>query len=146
MAIESRIWGLPEEDCRLSLGPPDLKVKAGQLVEVQLTFRNDGAKQIGFPRSAPWQDYKFNLLHNDQPVPLTRFGEHVLNTPAVDAATMVWLAPGQEYTSTSIISRVFDMSMPGRYTLEVSKELMRRSGTGFMKVVSNQITIEVVED
>jgi len=144
MAIEDKFWGDPVEGCRLSLGPPDLKIKGGQPVDVTLTFRNDGTNAVGFTKGSIWLDYEFTLLYENRPAPLTRFGERMLNMP-VAALTVAWIEPSERATSTSLVSRLYDMTEPGRYVLEASKRLMHRSEAGFITVVSNDITI-VIED
>jgi hypothetical protein len=87
------------------------------------------------------------LLHEGHPVPITAFGEQKLVMPrVVGGVSMRRLAQGEEDRRTMLVSRLYDVSMPGRYVLEASKSALRRSGIGRMRVVSNRITIDVVDD
>ena len=52
--------------------------------------------------------------------------------------------PGQDAASRVEISRLYNLSLLGRYTVEASKAVPSPSGQGLTKVVSNRLEFEVV--
>ena len=51
------------------------------------------------------------------------------------------LKPGEEITEKANVNKLYDLSMPGEYTIQVEKELPPSEGKGMIK--SNTITVTV---
>jgi hypothetical protein len=146
MKNQDRAWGQPVEGCRLSISVPASKIEAGRPVELTLVFRNDGPTEMKFPKFSMWFNYEYAILYDEnQEVPLTPFGEHQKESSVMSAMAASDVAPGEELTSTVEISRLYDLSRPGKYTVEASKDLPSRSGQGFIKVVSNRLDFEIIK-
>lgn len=135
-------WGESVDNCRLSISVPDAKIQAGHPMEVTFVFKNDGPGEVSFPRTSQWFDYEYRLQSvGGQEIPLTRFGQQ-LSMPVGGGGALATIASGDERVSEVLISRLYDMSVAGLYTLEATKQLPKRRGDGFITVVSNTITLE----
>jgi hypothetical protein len=145
MKSEERVWGRAVENCRLSASLPTPKFDAGQPVELALVFKNEGPTLIKFPRSSLWFDYQYVVRdESDAEVPLTEFGKQQWRSAQMGGAVAVFeIAPGKEYLREFELSRLYELSRPGKYKVEASKELPHPSGQGFFKVVSNTVEFEI---
>lgn len=145
MKSEDRVWGRAVENCRLSASLPAPKLDAGRPVELTLVFKNEGPTLIEFPRSSLWFDYQYVVRdERDAEAPLTEFGKQQWKSAQMGAAAaMVEIKPGQEYLREVELSRLYELSRPGKYKVEASKELLHPSGQGFFKVVSNTVEFEI---
>jgi len=144
MTTSNRIWGRSESGCLLSISVPDTQIQGGRGVELRIIFRNDGQNEVIFPRISNWFDYKYNVLYeDDQVVSLTKFGEIYIRAISSGSRAIRTISPGSEVHTELLINRLYDMSLPGRYTLEAFKEIPNPSGSGFVKVISNTISIDV---
>lgn len=142
--IQARKWGRPVEDCSVSLYPEHLTVAPDGPVAVEVEFRNGGTKPLQFPQYDVYKLVSFSVLYQ---------GQWALHTPyfwghegIIVSASSTTLAPGQ---GTGVIplyvDRVYDMRRTGTYYVRATIEVRNPSWGGFMKVVSNEITVDVVE-
>jgi hypothetical protein len=139
----NRIWGAPVEGCRLSISVPEPRVGAGQPVNLTLVFRNDGATAVIFARISDWFDYDYAITYGAAPALLTPFGHETQQALRMGgAAAVLEVAPGREVSRTVEISRIFDLSQPGFYTIEAAKSVSTVDGRRVFRVISNRISIQ----
>ena len=145
MPEEERQWGHPVEGCALSISVPSPELRAGQGVELTFVFRNAGTVEITLPRVSRWNDYGLTVKRGWGEAPRTPFGEQALRAQPRGASAS-FLEPGQQRAGTLELDRLYDFTQPGRYAVEASKTLPSPSGTGFITVVSNAISFEIVAE
>jgi hypothetical protein len=144
MTISNHAWGRSAGYCRLSISVPNTQIQGGRAVELSLIFRNDSQNEVIFPRISNWFDYKYNIVYEDnQAVPLTKFGEIYIRTLSSGSFAFKTIFPGNETNTEVLINRLYDMSLPGHYTLEAFKEIPNPTGDGFIKVISNIVAIDI---
>lgn len=143
---DERVWGQATDGCRLSMSAEGPAVQAGSPVLLSLVFWNDGQTTVRFPRASIWLEYDYTVTFEDgEPVALTSFGQEKQRSMREQGGTLLEFQPGSQTPATVQITRLYDLSRPGRYTIGAAKTVPNRAGNGFMKVVSNTIAVEVVE-
>jgi hypothetical protein len=147
MSTEDPAWGKSVEGCRLSISLASAQMSVGDPVELKLAFKNEGQTAIKFSRISLWFDYTYLVSHqNIGNVPFTLFGQQQKRSlEAGGASAISEIEPGQELVRMVEISRLYDLSLSGKYVVEASKEIPSRSGQGLVKVFSNKAAFELVE-
>lgn len=125
----------------LTISTPEPEIPAGSVIRLNIRVKNVSEEPIGFVtrgQSRAEQSFTINVLDDaGKPVPKTQYGNSL--HPERGRAVGGSLNPGQEGEEFTILSRVFDLSMPGKYLVQVERTDRRRQTT----VKSNTITIWV---
>ena len=81
------------------------------------------------------------------PVALSEHGRIRLNrspTSRLTISEVVYsVKPGETLTDVAVVTELYDLSQPGKYTIRVSREIPREFGKGTVK--SNPVTITVTK-
>lgn len=123
----------------LVLMSDETKVSLGTDVFVKIVWTNTSKVELNASlyRYASGLDSNYTLDLRDS-------GRHSVAKrppPATFSAEFGTLAPGHSMVDNIDLSRVFDLSHPGDYTLQVSRQVPKELGGGVIK--SNTITITI---
>jgi hypothetical protein len=133
----------------LTITVADPSVKLGTQVRVTITLRNISGHDIAFDRSSVPGEAEFHysvLLYDEdgKPMPGTKYWrilrgmEHETYTENVVSVT---IHPNEEVKDDFALNKLFDLSKPGKYTLQVTREIPENLGKGIVK--SNLLTLVV---
>lgn len=107
--------------------PVKEEVEVGQPVWVDLNIKNVSDKPVKFYYQREI-DSEYSLMtvtdERGRPVPLTGYGRQACDRDPLKAGQSFrggTLKPGQEYQGRILVSRMFDMSLFGTYTIVVSR-------------------------
>ena len=141
MTEDKRSWGEQVGGCRVSidwLTSPAGSASAGVFLDI--VFRNEGSVVVGFPRSSMWFDYDFSVLTDTgAEAPLTDFGKQQRENLGNAAAALMQVEPGKEYRSTIELSRLYDLTHAGAFTVQASKTFRDPHSQQFVTVHSNRL-------
>jgi len=139
-----RIWGAETNGARISLAAAKPDVAVGEAVELSITFGNHGPDLLRYPRASLWFEYDHSVVGPDgRSVPLTAYGSRLKDNSAEQGGTLLDVRPAQEVSSSLEISKLYDFTQSGRYTIDVSKLVSGPSAQGYFRVTSNRITVTV---
>lgn len=124
-------------------------VKAGSEARIEITFTNTSDRDIHLsrpPGDVPAAELSYSFEVRDEKgelVPETRYGQLFEEHHGRIRGSWIsrTLKPGESIKETSLINQLYDMSLPGKYTIQVSHDMPEGSGKG--KVKSNTVTIVV---
>jgi hypothetical protein len=148
LACSSLAWGqtTPEtQPFTIAASPAALSVAVGAPVRVKVTLKNMSKHPLD--DSGNWSELTY-LDPNFQfgawdaqglPVPKKKYWHPELAPGSQINRT---LAPGESVTWDQEVSRVYDFSQPGKYTIQVAMEIPKEMG-GPGKVKSNLVALTV---
>ena len=125
---------------------PDV-VKVNSEIRVKTTLINKSNGKVSFERSPEdMAELEFQVDVRDNqgnPAPLTEYGRQVIKHEGIPLAThfagFSTLQPGESLKCDVVITRLYDLSQPGKYTLQVQ----RIEDALKMVAKSNTITVTV---
>jgi len=136
----------------LNIAPPSGPLKAGAELRLLVTVTNTSDRTIGFISSlglVPENSYLYEIevlgpLGNSAPP--SDYVRNLKNKPTADFRSEVahWLKPGASFVDQVTVTRFYDLSEPGKYTIALAREIPPAQNLGKGKVRSNSITITVV--
>jgi hypothetical protein len=115
-------------------------------VPVTIVTKNLSDAPLKIPASSKWTTYEYELRQQDREVPLTRFGQRMEDSRGDGSAAEPELPPGDSIVLELPISRLFDLSIVGSYTLRISRPVFRGGSEELVSLVSNRVSFEVVEE
>jgi hypothetical protein len=138
----------------ITISTPDEVVKAGSEVKVKVLFTNSSDQVISMSHTlAPnpgevdnWIDVRDE---NGKLAPQTQYGKKIKgdeSTPpaATNASSMaVEMKPGETARAHIQVTKLFDLSRPGKYTIQVDRFDRLENGSGAW-AKSNIITVTVI--
>src|SRR5215510_10958077 len=135
----------PEQSLKITIVAAQNSVMAGDPIKITVTMKNMSDHDITMV--AVGNNSKAELNYeiiarekNGEMVDETRYGKG-LKGGVAGSRKLFTLKPGAEITETCNINKLYDMSMPGEYVIQVEKELPASEGKGTIK--SNTITVTV---
>jgi hypothetical protein len=139
---------------RLTLTANPTVYKAGSEVRVQITQTNTSDETMTTAKSiAPDQaEFHYTMDVRDskgRPAPQTEYGRDFNSkgddpkhtTVRVGNEGPILLKPGESMEDEAIITKFFDLSHPGKYTIQVSRLISRETDKGIVR--SNTISITI---
>jgi hypothetical protein len=131
----------------LFIQPDRAAVRAGSDVRVQVTLKNVSGHEIAVLRSAPDYDYKVEVRDargkSIAPTELARKLNASGSVRVAPSNVLYPLAPGAILVDEIVVSKLFEMALPGRYAIQVTRQVPQDLGTGVVK--SNSITVNVTK-
>jgi len=130
----------------LSILGPQGPLKHGSLVELTVTLTNRSVGEIVIRDRNRSCDYELEVRESSgQPAPGTSYKRALKcsNKFAVTAGknSIRNLRPGESYSDSMIVNQLYDLSRPGKYTIQASRAIPQELGGG--TVQSNIITLTV---
>lgn len=146
MGLQSAAPASPVPPFQLTVEPETPSVASGDKIVLRITLTNTSEKDIGFLQraradEAEW-DYSIDIRNEkSDAVSQTNYGRNRLQIITMFSGRVKTANPGQSLKEEVTLSKLFDLTIPGRYTVQVSRhEHDRESG---QLVKSNAATIIV---
>lgn len=140
----------------VTLSAPDKPLKSGAELRLQVTIKNTSDHDVTFLTSGgavPEDDgyrYKVEVLDaHTRPAPPSalvtemRSGKKVVDTYSRNIGRK--LKPGEALVDLIDVTKLYDLSQPGIYTISVTRPLQPWQGLGKGAVRSNAIAVTVVK-
>ena len=137
----------------LTLATPTAPLKSGAELRLLVTVTNTSERTIGFIRSPgeipdEWFRYKVHI-HNEagQSAPASGHARELKNKQTFDFQSSYarWLKPGESFADNVEITKLYDLSQPGMYTISVEREFPPAQNLGVGSIKSNTITVTVTK-
>lgn len=147
LSTTSVCWGQvnqPPFSIKISVENPEVKV--GSEIHIKIQLKNESNHDVdcsGAPSNGLDRAYQYEVLDDS-----AKMANKVLRShPEVGETFSVWacsVKPGETANAAGgIISRLYDMRRPGRYTIQVSRAISDNPKDGVVK--SNKITVTVTD-
>jgi hypothetical protein len=129
----------------LTLEAEENPVKAGSEVKVDITLQNSSNRAIHVHLSLAEMEYTFEVRDGQNRIPPeTEYARKAKGRGYFSNDQIFYLQPGESLPKDLLVlTRFYDMSRPGKYTVQVSRAVPKELGGGTVK--SNTLTITVVE-
>lgn len=120
---------------------------AGHEILCEVSMTNAGNREVSYGHISAYKDFAVEVKNTTNgPVPLTLFGK-------LNQEGEVWrikhtlrkLLPGKTLSCRYNLSRFFDLSVSGDYTLTVSREINQFSGDNYAVLKVERIPFTVIE-
>jgi len=134
----------PEQSLKITIVAAQNSVMAGDPIEITVTMKNISDHDVTMGKSVgntqAELDYEIIVRgKNGEMLNETSYKKRIKE--AAGSWKTFTLKPGEERTETSNINKLYDLSRPGEYTVQVEKELPASEGKGMVQ--SNTIAITV---
>jgi hypothetical protein len=146
MSVQTLEWGSSVHGVKLSLSVDAERFVPQDAIRLTIAMRNDGSREINYVTASVWDDFEFRVRLEGQEVKLTRFGDILTQSKNVARTIGQGLPPGQELIWEIQLDRYYDMTTTGKYEVRASRSLVDPAGGKPLRVTSNTLTIQVVED
>ncbi len=132
----------------LSLEAEENVIKANSEVKVNVTIRNmsNRAMSVTDSNGPVPSDYVIDARDvHGRPAPDTDFGRKLkLKEHGYFDSTFIFtLQPGESHKTAMVVTKLYDLSRPGNYLIQVSRAIPKELGGGSIK--SNPVTITITE-
>jgi hypothetical protein len=129
----------------LTLEAEENPIRAGSEVKVDITLRNSSSREMHISYGLSELDYAFEVRDSQNRIPPeTEFARKSKGRAHFSNDQVFALQPGESLPKALLVlTKFYDMSHPGRYTVQMSRAVPRDLGGGTIK--SNTITISVTE-
>jgi hypothetical protein len=145
--VGKRRWGRTVEGQALSIMTNKNKYAPLELILLDVVLKNVAKVDIYYINGAhPFDMYTVKVLLPDgKEAPYTRFGNHLSqrrnHQPATTSSV---LKPGKQVSDSIELTRLYDMSLSGDYTISLQRQLWRGDAIDpKLKIESNSITITI---
>jgi hypothetical protein len=141
----------PNPPFSLAITVADQSVKLGTQVSVTITLKNNSGQDLAFDKSSASGEAEFHysvllMDHDGKPVPETRYWR-ILQGKDHEAFTenvlSVAIHPNEEAKDDFVLNKLFDLRKPGKYTLQVAREIPQNLGKGLVK--SNVLSLVITK-
>jgi Carboxypeptidase regulatory-like domain len=134
-----------EQSLKITIAAAQSNVMAGDPIKIAIRMKNISDHDITMVAVGGNTQAELNYeiiarVKNGEMLNETIYGKG-LKGGVAGSRKLFTLKPGAEITETSDINKLYDMSMPGEYVIQVEKELPASEGKGTIK--SNTITVTV---
>ena len=144
--VEKREWGKEVDGCRVSIQLKDYDEKKYGLVTLSLIFKRTGERRVRFEEPSLWTHYNLTVKNaKGERVPLTRYAEHLVRQSPDRKTVLVELPPDGQREYLLPMSRYYDMTLPGTYTISATLADCFITSNESIPLVSNTITVKVPE-
>jgi hypothetical protein len=143
---ETLEWGQPVEGGTLSCSLDKNKVRWDQPVHVTVVTKNVGSRALVIHAGEPWATYEFQLWDPQGEVPRTRFAKRIEGDRREASGITLEVPPGETIVAELPVSRLFDLSERGKYTLEAARTVYGQGVNRLVRLVSNRVSFEIVEE
>lgn len=130
----------------LALEAEEDTVKAGAEVKVNITLKNSSNRAMHMHLTLAEVDYAFEVRDSQGMIPPeTDYAKKSKGRGHFSNDQIFYLQPGESLPKELLVlTKFYDMSRPGKYTVQVSRVVPRDLGSGTVK--SNNLTITVIAD
>jgi len=131
----------------VTISGPAEAVKVGSQVKIKVVLKNISSHELGISKAVGPGEFDYELdIRDDKGIKVahTKYGRDISPEEGggiSDNTIIVPLPPGGTETNTITISKIHDMSRPGRYTVQVR----RYEGDSKSWINSNTITVTITQ-
>lgn len=137
--------GEPSEGFNLSARIENKQFKLGEPIVLNLTIRNITKQVLYLTETNPYSDYQLIVKsERGERVRLTEFGQRSSNNKEDFRVIGVKVKPGEERHDSIEATRLYNMTVPGTYTMIARRVIRSRKGRESAEVVSNVVNVLVV--
>ena len=137
----------------LTLAGPKEPLKSGAELRLRVTVKNTSERKIAFIRSPgviPEEGFRYTIDVRDADSKNAAPSQYVREltnktTVTFESRYAQWLEPGESFIDEVTVTKFFDLSQPGKYTIWVARELPPRQNLGEGKVKSNSVVVVVTK-
>ena len=142
-----KTWGTAVKGQALSISTEKAAYAPGKPIVLSVCFKNFGREDVEVVKTAPLGIYRVDVLLPDgKKSPLTLFGTQREDSEGEGSKTIGALKPGEEARVELELSRLFDFTVAGKYTVSVERAVWNDGGfSSTVKAVSNKLEITVEE-
>jgi dipeptidyl aminopeptidase/acylaminoacyl peptidase len=132
-------------DFTVAISAPEDEVRAGGEAKILIALRNVSDHQLAFAHrpgaNSPEFSYRIEVKDaRGQAVEATAYGREALQHQQEESRTVEYVQPGKAAVQTANLTKLVNMSRPGRYTVQV----FRKDPKSGRVVKSNELTVNVV--
>jgi hypothetical protein len=158
MRVEAqREWGMATQGRAISITTNAMAQNRERPLSLTMTVKNVGAEDVEFPSSTtPLGIYSVQVFGpKEEQAPLTLYGKSQIalieRRKELSITSMAYetLKPGEEYSRELPLGRIYDLSMPGKYTVIVELKFAKVPNdinSEMIKATSNKVTITIEDD
>jgi hypothetical protein len=148
----AQVVQVEQPSCSISISTPESPIKAGLEVKLDITTKNVSDRTIYLVYSTvPGRNMRIDVRDSEgNPVSETPYGLKVHGTDPKRVpfsgtmfSTRVPVKPGETYEEKLVLSKEYDMSRPGRYSIRVQRSDVLNDTNTVTFVKSNTITVIV---
>ena len=142
----------PKPPFSLSIAAPKEPTKAGAELYLRITLTNTSDRYIVFARSPgpiPEEAFRYEIDVRDaqgHSAPPSAYVRELEGKPTMTSSSNLsyTLKPSDSFIDQVTVTRFYDLSQPGTYTISVARPIPPRQNLGEGKVKSNSVTVTVV--
>lgn len=140
------MWGDSVEGLRMSCGAESPKYSRTGRILIWIQIENlTEVDPMQLPENRPFRDYNVDVRRRDgKPVVWTDDGRYLYAPDSrrdTESVKVVYISPGKPYELRYPVSEFFDMTIPGRYIVEVSRPDVT-DGTRYLQAPPLEITVK----
>jgi len=148
----AQVAQVEQPPCTITISTPENSIKAGLEVKLDIATKNVSDRTIYLVFSTVGRNMKIDVRDNEgNPASETPYGLEIHGTdpkrrPFAGTAfsTRVPLKPGETFEEKLVLSKEYDLSKSGRYSVRVQRsDVLSDANTGIF-VKSNAITVDVI--
>jgi hypothetical protein len=137
-------WGEAVEGQALSISSEKPAYAPGEAIVLDITFKNVGQKVVYHSLTHPMMIYDVDVtLPDGKPSPLTLYGE--FGGDRRGSGTARTLKPGEDMSAQIDLTRHFDITLAGTYTVSLATRVWTDAGYTKLEAKSNKLEIPVDE-
>jgi len=141
----------PRQSFSLTIATPKEPLKAGAELRLLVTLTNTSARSIVFGRSPgpiPEEGFRYEIDVRDalgRPAPPSVYVRELTGkiTDNWSSNLSRTLEPGESFVDEVTVTRFYDLSQPGKYTISVARPIEPWQNLGKGSVKSNAVTVAV---
>jgi len=138
-------WGKPVGGQAISIAAERTVYAPGAPVLLTVVFKNVGQQDVRIIERNLLATYRIRvLLPSGTGAPLTLFGKTRYANCSDGSASVSFLKPGEQERARFAISRLFDLSLAGKYTVFVQRHVWTPgNNTSTTEVTSNRLELAI---
>ena len=147
--IPKKQWGKPTEGFQISASTDKETYDVCEAINLTLILKNSGKGDAETWSALVFdQTYRVEvILPTKKKAPLTLWGKRQSDLGIMQRAVTTLKENKTETKSIPRLNQLFDMSIPGEYTIVVERTLSPRAdGTKYCRVTSNTVVVKITED
>ena len=144
--MEADVWGPTAEGLAISISVAKKEYRAVGPIILNLALKNVSKRPTPIAVRSAWADYAVRVWFEGQGEVLkTEFARTAIETANEGRRMSVELQPAQIQSDSLDISKGFDLSRPGVYSVTATRETFKLGNTSeFAAVTSNILIIRIV--
>lgn len=121
---------------------------AGEIISCEISMTNAGKKELSYGHVSDYNDFVVEIKDTSgATIPLTRFGKATLAGDSGERKKLSTkrLLPGETLMRRYNLSRLFDLSVSGDYTITVSREINENQGSDHIVLKVESMSFKVLD-